>query len=87
MFRWSLPVSRLVELIANGLVPDMTKREDLYHAASSFLTAVAKHPISVAILPWRRPTEKRSPGLEALGGDANRMTLSVDTSSASLISP
>jgi hypothetical protein len=84
MFRLSLLIDRLAELIRNDSVTDMTKRKDLYHAAFAFLTAVAKHPALVVLLLEQRPTKKGSSGLQALGEEANRKVLKVDASSAGL---
>jgi hypothetical protein len=84
MFRLSLLIDRLAELIRNDSVTDMTKRKDLYHAAFAFLAAVAKHPALAVLLLEQRPTKKGSPGLQALGKEAGRRGLKVDTSSAGL---
>jgi hypothetical protein len=84
MFRLSLLIDRLAELIRNDSVTDMTKRKDLYYATFAFLTAVAKHPALTVLLLEQRPTKKGSSGLQALGEEANRRVLKVDASSAGL---
>jgi hypothetical protein len=84
MLRLSFLLDRLATLIANDSITNMTQRKDLYHAVYAFLTVVANHPVLVEILLEQRPSKKQSPGLQALGGEANRRLLKVDTSSAGL---
>lgn len=84
MFRLSLLIDCTAELLRNDSVTDMTKRKDLYYALFTFLTTVAKYPALVDTLLEQWPTKKRTPGLQALGEEGNRKTLSTGISSAGL---
>lgn len=58
----------------------MAKRKNLYHALFAFLATITKCRPLVDILLEQRPTKKRSPGLQALGEEANRKSLTIDAS-------
>ena len=49
----------------------MTRRSSLYWSVLAFVTAIAKHTSFVNILTEKRPEKERSPGLQALGEEAN----------------
>ena len=85
MLRLSLLIDRLAALIANDSITDITQRKNLYHAVYAFLVAIAKHPALVDIILEQRPSKKGSPGLQALGQEANRKLLKVDASSAGCV--
>lgn len=82
--RLSLQIDCLSALIRNDDLTNMTKRSGLYRAALSFLTTIAKYPTLVGVLLEQRPAKKQTPGLQALGEEANRKLFVVDNSSAGL---
>lgn len=80
LFRLSLLIDCAAVLMRNDSITDMTKRKNLYHALFAFLTTITKCRPLVDILLEQRPTKKRSPGLQALGEEANRKSLTIDAS-------
>lgn len=80
LFRLSLLVDCAAVLLRNDSITDMAKRKNLYHALFAFLTTITKCRPLLDILLEQRPTKKRSPGLQALGEEANQKSFMIDAS-------
>jgi hypothetical protein len=75
---------RVTALMRNDSIADMTKRSLLHRSVIALVTATAKHPAFVKILMEKRPEKKRSPGLQALGGEAYRKHFICDKSNTGM---
>ncbi|KAG9238285.1 hypothetical protein BJ875DRAFT_480527 [Amylocarpus encephaloides] len=85
VLRLSLLIDRVTVLLRNDSIPNMSQRASLYHAVLAFVTSIARQPPLVSILTDSRPEKKSTPGLRALGDEANAGEFVYDNSRGGLL--
>lgn len=54
---------KIIQLIRNDSIVDITERLEVYQATAAFITKIAKHPDLVYLLLEERPNKANTPGL------------------------
>ncbi|KAE8449676.1 hypothetical protein EG329_007451 [Mollisiaceae sp. DMI_Dod_QoI] len=84
LFRLSLLVDRVAALIRNDSIADVRQRASLYNAVLDFILLFAAHSTLVPLILEKRPNKKRSPGIQFLGGSADRVAFTFDNSASGM---
>lgn len=67
IFRLSTLLDRIITLLRNGSVADITERSEVYLAISHFLRAIMARPKLLPLLTEERFEKIDTPGLKVLG--------------------
>lgn len=67
MFRLSILIDKVTEMIRNDSIEDITQRFDVYNAITAFLEKIVRHETLVQLLLEKRRISNDHPGIKALG--------------------
>ncbi|KAK2750352.1 hypothetical protein FQN57_003832 [Myotisia sp. PD_48] len=72
MFRLSLLLDKVADLLRNDSLDDCTKRSNIYHAAIELVCKLSAHPELIGLVQGPRYHKQQTPGLEAISSTSSR---------------
>lgn len=83
MLRLGTLLDKIIQLIRNDSIVDITERLEVYQATAEFITKIANHPGLAQLLLEERPNKANSPGLGELSKNSGFMLRGLDGGSTS----
>ncbi|PVH88654.1 hypothetical protein DL98DRAFT_648013 [Cadophora sp. DSE1049] len=83
MFRLGTLFDKIIQLIRNDSIVDITERLEVYQATAGFITKIANHPGLVQLLLEERPNKANTPGLGELSKGSCFTLRGLDSGSTS----
>ena len=83
LFRLGILFDKIIQLVRNDSIVDITERLEVYQATAGFITKIAEHPGLVQLLLEERPNKANTPGLGELSKGSYSSLRGLDNGSTS----